>query len=199
MTHNRLNHEQGRYLLQVARNTLEAALNPPGTGGIHDTAMAPPSDEDWLEAPGAAFVTLRMRNGNLRGCIGSLIAHRPLIEDVRSNAIAAAFEDPRFPPLTAEELVDIVIEVSVLTEPEPLPYADAEELIRKLKPDVDGVIIERGRHRATFLPQVWDQLPMPEEFLSHLCYKAGLSATAWRRGDLSVSIYQVQEFEECMS
>lgn len=196
MTHDRLTQEQGSTLLKVARRTIEEALDLPGTGepGAPGTSQMP--HPAWLEAPGAVFVTLHTSSGDLRGCIGSLIARRSLIEDVRSNALAAAFEDPRFPSLTADELPDTVIEVSVLTAPEPLPYADADELVHKLTPKVDGVILEQGWHRATFLPQVWDQLPMPEEFLSQLCYKAGLSATAWRKGDLAVSTYQVQEFEE---
>jgi AmmeMemoRadiSam system protein A len=199
MINDRLSQEQGGYLLKVARRTIEEALELPGTGGIDRPGRAEMDHPDWLEAPAAAFVTLHTRSGDLRGCIGSLIARRSLIEDVRSNALAAAFEDPRFPRLTADELPGIVIEVSVLTAPEPLSYAGAEELVHKLTPNIDGVILEQGRHRATFLPQVWDQLPMPEEFLNHLCYKAGLSATAWRKGDLAVSTYQVQEFEESTS
>jgi len=199
MTSDRLSQEQGDYLLKVARRTIEEALGLPGTGETDTPGTAEMHHPDWLQAPAAAFVTLHTRSGNLRGCIGSLIARRSLIEDVRSNALAAAFEDPRFPRLTADELPDTVIEVSVLTAPEPLSYADAQELVHKLTPNVDGVILEQGWHRATFLPQVWDQLPMPEEFLSHLCSKAGLSSAAWRKGDLAVSTYQVQEFEESTS
>ena len=196
MTNDQLSQEEGRCLLKVARRTIEEALGLPGTGETDGPGTAGMPYPDWLEAPAAAFVTLHTRSGDLRGCIGSLIARRSLIEDVRSNALAAAFEDPRFPRLTADELPGTVIEVSVLTTPEPLSYADAQELVHKLTPTIDGVILEHGWHRATFLPQVWDQLPMPEEFLSHLCSKAGLSATAWRNGDLAVSTYQVQEFEE---
>ena len=196
MTNDQLSQEQGRCLLKIARRTIEEALGLPGTGETDEPGTAEMPYPDWLEAPAAAFVTLHTRGGDLRGCIGSLIARRSLIEDVRSNALAAAFEDPRFPRLTADELPGTVIEVSVLTAPELLSYADAQELVHKLTPTIDGVILERGWHRATFLPQVWDQLPLPEEFLSHLCSKAGLSATAWRNGDLAVSTYQVQEFEE---
>jgi AmmeMemoRadiSam system protein A len=199
MTNDRLSQEQGGYLLKVARRTIEEALGLPGTGETDMARTAVMDHPDWLEAPAAAFVTLHTRSGGLRGCIGSLIARRSLIEDVRSNALAAAFEDPRFPRLTADELPGIVIEVSVLTAPEPLSYTDAEELVHKLAPNIDGVILEQGWHRATFLPQVWDQLPVPEEFLGRLCLKAGLSATAWRKGDLAVSTYQVQEFEESTS
>ena len=199
MTNDRLSQEQGGYLLKVARRTIEEALGLLGTEETDGPGTAEMDHPHWLEAPAAAFVTLHTRSGNLRGCIGSLIARRSLIEDVRSNALAAASEDPRFPQLTADELPGIVIEVSVLTAPEPLSYTDAEELVHNLAPHVDGVILEQGWHRATFLPQVWDQLPMPEEFLSHLCRKAGLSPTAWRKGDLAVSTYQVQEFEESTS
>ena len=132
----------------------------------------------------------------MRGCIGSLVAHRPLIEDVRENAIAAAFRDPRFSPVRAAELPGIVVEVSALTLPEKLDFDGPEDLLHKLRPNVDGVLIERGWNRATFLPQVWEQLPSPEEFLSNLCFKAGLPGNAWRWPDLEVSIYQVEKFEE---
>jgi len=196
MGEGRLNDEQGRVLLTVARQTIAAALGIAVGDRAAPERRSSSGNTPWLEAQGAAFVTLHTRSGALRGCIGSLVARRPLIEDVRGNALAAAFEDPRFPALKAAELPDIVVEVSVLTAPEPLPYNDAEDLVRKLTPHVDGVTIERGWHRATFLPQVWDQLPIPEEFLGHLCYKAGLFATAWRSGDLKVSTYRVQEFEE---
>ena len=199
MTNDQLSQKQGDHLLQVARRTIEEALGLPGTGETEGPGTAKMDYPDWLEAPAAAFVTLHTHSGNLRGCIGSLVARRSLIEDVRSNALAAAFEDPRFPRVTADELPGIVIEVSVLTAPEPLSYADAQELVHKLTPTIDGVILEQGWHRATFLPQVWDQLPVPEEFLSQLCTKAGLSATAWRKGELTVSSYQVQEFEESTS
>lgn len=185
-----LSEAEGHYLVALARFTIEDALDQPTSAPqLQPSAV-------HLSEDGAAFVTLNTRKGALRGCIGSLIAHRPLVEDVRANALAAAFEDPRFPPLDAVELPDLIVEVSVLTQPEPMPYSGAEQLVKLLRPNVDGVIIEHGRHRATFLPQVWEQLPLPEEFLGHLCYKAGLPANAWRQGDLRVSIYQVQKFEE---
>jgi AmmeMemoRadiSam system protein A len=181
---------EGQYLLRLARHAISEVLGSTSS----DSLGSPPTAR--LQEPGAAFVTLHTRAGALRGCIGSLVARRGLLDDVRSNALAAAFEDPRFPPLDATELGDIVVEVSVLTQPEPLEYDSAEDLVQKLVPLTHGVIIERGWHRATFLPQVWEQLPQPEEFLGHLCYKAGLSAHAWRTGDLSVATYRVQEFEE---
>ena len=115
---------------------------------------------------------------------------------MRVNAINAAFRDPRFPPLSRDELNRIKIEVSILTNPRPLEYKDAQDLLAKLRPGIDGVIIKKGFHEATFLPQVWEQLPRKEDFLTHLCLKAGLDGDAWRRGDLEVSTYQVQAFEE---
>ncbi|MGC9469519.1 MAG: AmmeMemoRadiSam system protein A [Anaerolineae bacterium] len=190
MTETYLTDEEGTFLLRLARRTIEEAL------AEESTETLPSSPTQRLEEPGATFVTLHTRSGALRGCIGSLAARRPLVEDVRSNALAAAFEDPRFPPLKRSELSDVVVEISVLTPAKPLEYQDPQELLEKLRPGVDGVVIERGWHRATFLPQVWEQLPRPEKFLAHLCYKAGLSARAWQEGDLSVSIYEVQKFEE---
>ncbi len=189
MTTPTLTPEERQYLLTLARATIAEAT------GRKPTGKRPPVPPR-LKEPGAAFVTLHTRAGELRGCIGSLVAHRPLVEDVRENALAAAFHDPRFPPVSAAELDNIVIEISVLTPPQPLDFDGPDDLIRKLRPNVDGVIIERGWHRATFLPQVWEQLPEPEEFLAHLCYKAGLPVNAWRWPDLKVSIYQVEEFAE---
>lgn len=185
-----LTEEEGRYLVNLARRTLQAEL------GVPALALEEPPDPERVRQPGAAFVTLHTRGGALRGCIGSLIARRALVEDVEANALAAALEDPRFPPLTSDELPNVLVEVSVLSKPEPLHYATASELVQSLRPGVDGVVIERGWHRATFLPQVWEQLSLPEDFLAHLCYKAGLPSLAWREGDLKVSIYQVQEFHE---
>lgn len=185
----RLTREEGHYLLDLARYTIVQALRD-------EPAPRPEPPADRMEAPGAAFVTLNTRAGALRGCIGSLVARRPLDEDVQANALAAAFEDPRFPALTPSELPNIVVEVSVLTTPEPLPYDGVQDLLNQLRPNVDGVTIEQGWHRATFLPQVWEQLSSKEEFLTHLCYKAGLSPDAWQKGNLKVSTYQVQKFEE---
>ncbi|ROR32895.1 AmmeMemoRadiSam system protein A [Inmirania thermothiophila] len=137
-----------------------------------------PDYEGALREPGASFVTLK-RGGALRGCIGSLEARRPLVEDVAANAFAAAFEDPRFPPLAPEELEDLAVSVSVLTPPEPLPCASEEELIARLVPGEDGLIIADGAHRATFLPAVWESLPEPRDFLRELRRKAGLPPDHW--------------------
>lgn len=191
MTSSLLTEQERAFLLQFARKTIEHAVR----NEAMDTPLTPPHSAR-LQAQGASFVTLHMRNGALRGCIGSLIAHRSLLEDVRENAIAAAFRDPRFSPLQLHELDNIVMEVSVLTEPEPLGFEGPDDLIRKLRPNVDGVLIERDWNRATFLPQVWEQLPTHEEFLSHLCSKAGLPLNAWRWPDLKVSTYQVEKFGE---
>ncbi len=182
--------EDGQYLLSVARKTIEQRL-------LAEETQEPSEDDisaKFHERRGT-FVTLTS-GGNLRGCIGHIIPQESLIEGIRVNAINAAFRDPRFPPLTKEEWKSVKIEVSILTDPEPLSYSDAEDLLKKLRPHVDGVIIKRGYHQATFLPQVWEQLPHKYRFLNHLCLKAGLAADAWKKGDLEISTYQVQAFEE---
>lgn len=150
--------------------------------------------ETWLDEAGACFVTLH-RHGTLRGCIGSLVARRPLGEDVVDNAIAAAFRDPRFPPLSRDEFPEVDIEVSVLSAPEEIFPASEAALMAMLKPGVDGLILEYGIHRATFLPQVWGQLPDAGRFLAHLKQKAGLPANFWHP-DMRFSRYGVQSFSE---
>ncbi len=141
------------------------------------------------------FVTLK-KGGTLRGCIGALGASESLEAGIRRNAVNAAFQDPRFAPLSAAEYEQIEIEVSVLTVPQPLPYRGADDLCRKLKPHQHGVVLRQGHASATFLPQVWEQLPTPEAFLSQLCLKAGLSASTWQREGLEILVYTVQHFEE---
>ena len=175
-------------LLKIARQSLELKLRG---------EELPPLSEQTplLQAEGASFVTLTI-DGQLRGCIGTLEAYRPLAEDVREHALAAALHDTRFPQVQPDELDSIEIEISRLTAPAPLDYADADDLLAKLRPGVDGVVLAAGSRRATFLPQVWDQLPNAEEFLNHLCRKMGLPEDAWRRKNLDVSIYQVEEFHE---
>jgi AmmeMemoRadiSam system protein A len=148
-----------------------------------------------LRELGASFVTLTI-NKQLRGCIGSLEARIPLIEDVRAHAIHAAFEDYRFPPVKAEEVELIRIEISVLTAPEPLIYEDPKDLPGLLQPQIDGVILKDGSRQATFLPQVWEQLPEPKQFLGHLCEKMGGSKRLWELKMLEVFIYHVEEFHE---
>jgi AmmeMemoRadiSam system protein B/AmmeMemoRadiSam system protein A len=159
--------EHGRALLAIARNSIEAALGVSGPGKLPDAA--------WLKPLRASFVTLTQGEA-LRGCIGSLEAHRSLGEDVSHNARAAAFSDPRFAPLTAGELGRTRIEVSLLSTPKQLAFADHADLIAKLRPGEDGLILECGGARGTFLPQVWDSLPDPEQFVAELKRKAGLSS-----------------------
>ena len=156
----------GRTLLAIARNSIEAAL------GV--SAPGPLPDESWLRPARASFVTLT-QNGELRGCIGSLEAHRPLGEDVRHNARAAALGDPRFAPLAEAELAGTRVEVSLLSTPKQLAFADHADLIAQLRPGKDGLILESGGARGTFLPQVWENLPEPEQFVAELKRKAGLS------------------------
>ena len=145
-----------------------------------------------LMIPGASFVTLES-NGDLRGCIGSLEAHRPLAEDVVHNAYSAAFRDTRFNPLQAHELSGLTLQVSVLTAPTEVLFQDEADLLQQLVPGKDGIILEEGYHRATFLPQVWDQLPQPELFMAHLKNKAGLPSNYWSDA-LRIQRYHVEKF-----
>lgn len=184
-----LTDEQGTALVELARQRIAAHL------GCAPGELDLPADDALREKRGA-FVTLH-RGGVLCGCIGSLEATKPMVEAVAQNAIHAAFHDPRFEPLTEAELADLHVEVSLLTQPQPLAYANADELLRRLRPGIDGVILQGpGGAQATFLPQVWRQLPLPVQFLGQLCRKAGLAENAWRAGPLRISTYQVQSFEE---
>jgi AmmeMemoRadiSam system protein A len=182
----------GRALVKMARETIENSL---GIGTKNDDPEDALLKDPVMGQKHGVFVTLTT-HGDLRGCIGFLEGREPVKEAVRHNALNAAFNDPRFPPLRASEVGDVDIEVSILTEPAPLDYSGGADLLAKLRPGVDGVIIRSGLHAATFLPQVWDQLPDKKEFLGHLCLKAGLPANAWERGNLEVQTYQVQHFEE---
>lgn len=145
-----------------------------------------------LGEPGASFVTLN-RHGQLRGCIGSLSPHRPLAEDVAENAWSAAFSDPRFAPLREDELDGLDIHISILSPAEPMHFSSESELLQQLQPGVDGLIMEEGFRRGTFLPSVWEQLPTPELFLRHLKQKAGLPADYWS-DTLRVSRYTTHSF-----
>lgn len=187
-----LTQRQGAVLLRLARNYIKNHLGVTTSSvGMADEL----NDPDFLEKRGV-FVTLHKQQ-NLRGCIGSLAAVESIVDGIRRNALNAAFNDYRFEPLTAAELPDLHIEISVLTDPQPLAYSSEGELIRLLRPGVDGVILKgHGSAGATFLPQVWHQLPLPEQFLGHLCRKAGLADSAWCSGTLQISTYQVQSFEE---
>ncbi|WP_205647266.1 AmmeMemoRadiSam system protein A [Actinobaculum sp. 313] len=147
-----------------------------------------------LAEPGATFVSLH-KGTELRGCIGSLVAHQSLLGDVRRNAFMAAFSDPRFPPLQPDELADLHIEVSLLSPPERMLFLDRLDLEEQLRPGVDGLILEFARHRGTFLPQVWDQLPSPRDFVDHLLVKAGLPPSFWAP-EIAVSRYTVTAWSE---
>lgn len=186
----KLTEEEGRCLLSVARQTIQQRLFSSEKQGLADSQVSPKFSERR-----GTFVTLTI-DGGLRGCIGHIMPQESLLEGVRVNAINAAFRDPRFRPLSREEWERVKIEISILTEPKTLPYSDAEDLLEKLRPGTDGVIIKKGFHQATFLPQVWEQLPDKKEFLTHLCLKAGLEMDAWKKEKLEVSTYQVQAFEE---
>lgn len=148
----------------------------------------------FLKESGACFVTLKY-DGNLRGCIGSIIAHRTLHEDIMSNAISAAFKDPRFNPLSQEELSHLNLEVSILTPPEILEYEDYEDLLKKVTPFKDGLILNYGSYQGTFLPQVWDELKTPELFLEHLSYKSGANPSVFEHHP-SIYRYRVDAIEE---
>lgn len=152
------------------------------------------SEHPFLKKDGAAFVTLKYNN-DLRGCIGSIIAHRTLLDDVIGNAISAAFNDPRFQPLTANELPYLTLEVSVLSEPEVLEYKDFEDLCKKITPHVDGLILKHEIYQGTFLPQVWEQLPTPKLFLEHLSMKAGSSLSIFEEHP-TIYRYSVDAIED---
>jgi AmmeMemoRadiSam system protein A len=178
------------FLLALARKSIEnhlSGLKPPD---LEDDHLS-----DILKEQGASFVTLTIR-GYLRGCVGALEPYQSLAEDVREHAVAAAFQDYRFPPVQSDELNDIEIEISYLTRPQALSYNDPQDLPKKLRPNIDGVVIRNGMQRATFLPQVWEKIPDPEEFLGNLCMKMGAPADLWCKRKLEVLTYQVEEFHE---
>jgi AmmeMemoRadiSam system protein A len=148
-----------------------------------------------LREEGASFVTLT-KQGYLRGCIGALEPYQSLAEDVREHAIAAAFQDYRFPPVQANEIREIEIEISYLTQLMVLTYETPSDLLLLIRPNIDGVVIRDGRRRATFLPQVWEKIPDAGEFLEHLCMKMGSPPDLWRKKKLDILTYQVEEFHE---
>ena len=186
----KLNDQEGKYLLEVARKTIDQEISGNKTADEEDKLVSPKFKEKR-----GTFVTLTI-DDNLRGCIGSLIAQESLLEGIKENSINAAFKDPRFNPLSKKEWPKVKIEISILTDPKPLEYSDADDMLKKIRPNVDGVIIKKGFYQATFLPQVWEQLPDKKEFFSHLCLKAGMDGNEWEKGKLAVYTYQVQAFEE---
>lgn len=182
-----------KVLLQLARASIAEAVGLPSSL-VPDTLI---KENPWLKNEGACFVTLNIgREHLLRGCIGSIVAHRPLYEDLIHNAKAAALDDPRFPSLNAEEFDQITIDISVLTPPQPVEYDSIDTLRSKINPGVDGIIIKHGTgHQATYLPQVWDQLPTFESFFANLCQKAGMGSECLTLHP-QIFTYQVEEYRE---
>lgn len=177
----------GSLLLPVARASIGRAL------GL--SPELPPERPAWILAPGASFVTLT-QGGRLRGCIGSLEARLALLDDVSDNAVAAATKDPRFPAVTRRELAGVAVEVSVLSTPVPLDVSNLADAYVALRPGDDGVIVElKPWYRATFLPQVWEDIPQPDEFLAHLWRKAGMSPGEWHNGT-TLQTYTVRAWHE---
>lgn len=179
-----------RYLIDLARKTVRAVV----AGGNPPEASAEGLDPKFA-APKGCFVTLT-KHGDLRGCIGYIFAQGPLVKAVIENARNAALSDRRFPPVAPREVDELEIEISVLTRPQPLAFASSAELLQKLKPHQDGVVLQIGERGATFLPQVWDQLPDKVEFLNNLAEKAGCDRTDWRQPGAAVFIYHVEAFKE---
>ncbi len=184
-----LNPQDRKCLLETARSAIAARL-------VQGHAVkSPEHPSPALTQKRGCFVSLH-EAGRLRGCIGTLEAVRPLLIGVKENAENAAFDDPRFSPLRPEELDRVDIEISILSEPRALQYTDAEDLKRQLIPGVHGVILTREWRRATFLPQVWNQLPDKGDFLEHLCRKAGMEPDCWKDGKAAVAVYEVEHFSE---
>jgi len=179
--------DRGRIMLAIARASISSRMG---------RAQAVDETAPWLSEPGACFVTLTI-NGELRGCIGSLEPYRPLLQDLKQNALAAAFRDPRFPPLSESELESVRVEVSLLSPVAPIAFRDEADALAQLRPGIDGIILEYGRNRGTFLPQVWEQLPTPREFFAHLKQKAGLSPHFWADG-IRLSRYTVAKWKETL-
>lgn len=176
-------------LLDLARRSIGTGVD---TG--RPLVVTPAEFHRDLKTVRASFVTLES-DGRLRGCIGHLEAVQPLVVDVVENAFAAAFRDPRFAPVTADELDDIVIKLSLLTRPEPMAFEDEADLLRQLRPGEDGLILQDGPNRGTFLPSVWSSLPDPADFLVHLKLKAGLAGNHWS-DSLQMYRYRTESFGE---
>ncbi len=178
-------------LLILARSAISEVLGLPYRINLEQLIR----DNFWLKKKGASFVTISTKNRQLRGCVGSIVAHRKLYLDVMHNAKSAAMNDPRFPSLSVNEFEDIKIEVSVLTEPKILLYDSIDMLKSKIRVGIDGVILKQGTHQATFLPQVWEDLPTFESFFAHLCQKSGMKEDCLN--DMpDIFIYQVKIYSE---
>lgn len=175
----------GQSLLTIARNSIGKRFGEQAGAFVTHPELA---------KPGATFVTLT-QNGQLRGCIGSLEAYRPLATDVAENAVAAAFRDPRFPPVANDELARTRVEVSLLEASQPMDFIDEADAIARLRPGIDGLILTHGHRRSTFLPQVWESLPDPRRFMAQLKLKAGLPADFWDE-KIILARYGVQKWKE---
>lgn len=181
------NHTQRQQLLAIAQQSIENGLQQGRASVVNVHAYDP-----LLQQHAASFVTLQ-KSGQLRGCIGTLEARQPLVKDVAQNAYAAAFRDPRFAPLDETEFALIDIHISVLSKSEKMHILSEQDLLSQLTPGKDGLILESGNHRGTFLPSVWEQLPEPKDFLKHLKIKAGMNADDWP-DDIQVSRYFTEAF-----
>ena len=181
--------DKGKILISIARAAIAESL-----GLAHTSIDELAQGEPWLREKAACFVTLT-QYGQLRGCIGTLEAHRPLLEDVIHNANAAAFRDTRFSPLSADELDETEIEISLLSAMQPLDFSSEQDALAQLRPGIDGVLFEYGQHRSTFLPQVWQQLPDSKDFMAHLKNKAGLASDFWA-DEIKLYRYSVTKWKE---
>ncbi len=187
-----LTRSEGQILVRLARQTLINHFFPETP--LHEITASDLQNNCFQQFNGT-FVTIK-KNGRLRGCIGNIMPQQSIPEGIRQNTIQAAIHDSRFPPLRAEELDQVHISISILSQPQALPYINGQDLLAKLRPHVDGVILRKGNAGATFLPQVWEQLPDKSAFLSALCRKAGLPPSAWQETPLEVFTYQAQYFDE---
>jgi len=186
----KLNSKDKEFLLKLARQTLEEHFAAGKKLEINERKV--PKN---LREKRATFVTL-FKAGELRGCIGQILPRFPLYKDVINNTLSAAFSDPRFPQLKFEELGGIKIEISILTIPKRIIYDDTTDLLRKIKPGEHGIILQTGFFQATFLPDVWKELPTIEDFLTNLSLKAGLSPGAWKNPDTEFFYYRTESFKE---
>jgi uncharacterized protein len=187
-----LSDKQGEFLLKIARKSILHELNS------NLTFDKKPDKDNEISIPHdkrGTFVTLH-KNKNLRGCIGIIEPVEPITIGIKQNAKNAAFNDPRFPPVNHHEMQKITLEISILTKPVKMEYKNIENLFEQLLPHEHGVIIKKDLHKATFLPQVWEQLPDKKTFLSNLCNKAGLKSDEWSKGEIEVRTYFVQHFKE---
>lgn len=172
-------------LISLARESIKAHFHN------KNIDISPPIKKQYSQNQ-ACFVTLT-EGGELRGCIGSLLPHQPLYQDIIDNAVNAAFHDPRFQPVKESELITIKIEISLLTIPKPLLYTSPEDLLKKLNPNM-GIILKKSYYQATFLPQVWEELPDKIQFLEYLSRKAGLNKDDWKTAEYE--FYTVEKIEE---